>query len=69
MGLRIDLVHKLTPELLIKGALANQHRYKPEPLLANTGVGSLTPTTQKDVIQDRKVRRSINRALLKSEKH
>jgi hypothetical protein len=66
MGLRVDLVHKLTPELLLKSALANQHRYKPEPLLATTGVGSLTPTTKGDIARDRKVRKSINRAVLKA---
>lgn len=59
-------MHKLTPELLLKGALANQHRYKPEPLLSRTGTGSLSPTTKADLARDRKVRKSVHHSLLKS---
>jgi len=66
MGLRIDLVRELTPELLVKGVLANSHRYKPEPLLAKTGTGSLSPTTQADRERNQKLRKSLNRAVLKA---
>lgn len=65
MGLRTDLVHKLTPKMLLKGVVSNTHRYKPEPLLAKTGTGSLSPTTPADQARDRKVRKSLNRAVLK----
>ena len=58
MGLRTDLVHKLTPEMLLKGVLTNKHRYKPEPLLSATGKGSLSPATPVDLEGDRKVRKS-----------
>jgi len=34
MKLRFDLVEKLTPEMLLKSVLANNHRYKAEPLLS-----------------------------------
>lgn len=66
MGLRTDLVVKLTPEMLLKGVKANQHRYKPEPLLAKTGVGSLAPTTAADRKRDRKLRKQLNAAVLRA---
>lgn len=66
MSLRADLAQKLTPELLLKGVKANSHRYNPKPLLATTGVGSLTPTTAADRERDRRIRRSVNRAVLKA---
>lgn len=66
MGLRIDLANQLTPEMLLKGALANQHRYQPAPQLARTGVGSLTPTTEADRKRDRRIRKKTNVALLRA---
>lgn len=65
MGLRTDLVHQLTPELLLKGVVANSHRYRPRPLLAATGKGSLSPSTPADRERDRKLRNALNRAVLK----
>jgi hypothetical protein len=66
MGLRIDLVQKVTPAMLLNGIVANQHRYKPEPLLAKTGRGSLSHTTPADQRRDRKIRKALNQAVLKS---
>jgi len=48
MKFRPDLVKKLKPEMLREGVLANTHRYKPEPLLSKTGVGSLSSATTED---------------------
>ena len=48
MKFRPDLVKKLTPELLLEGVLANTHRYKSEPLLSTTGVGSLSTASTED---------------------
>jgi hypothetical protein len=66
MSLRTDLVHQLTPAMLLKGMLANSHRYKPEPRLATTGVGSLSPTTPQDRQRDQKLRKSLNRSVLRA---
>jgi hypothetical protein len=42
MKLRFDLVEHLTEADLLEEVLANNHRYKPEPLLSKTGTGSLS---------------------------
>src|SRR3954469_20795093 len=42
MKFRPDLVKKLTPEMVQAGVVRNTHRYKSEPLLSKTGVGSLS---------------------------
>jgi hypothetical protein len=42
MKLRTDLLKHLTEEDILEEVLANNHRYKPEPLLSKTGVGSLS---------------------------
>ncbi len=68
MGLRTDLVHKLRPEMLLSGVLANSHRYPAEPLLATKGVGSLAPTTAADKERDRKIRESLSRKVLRASK-
>jgi hypothetical protein len=65
MALRTDLVHKLTPAMLLKSVLANKHRYKPERLLAATGVGSPTPTTPAGRRRERKLRKSLKRSVLR----
>jgi hypothetical protein len=65
-GLRIDLVRELTPELLTQGALANQNRYKPESLLATTGVGYLGSNTPANRARDKKLSQSPARAVLKT---
>jgi hypothetical protein len=45
MKLRFDLVEKITPEMLRESVLANNHRFKAEPLLSKTGTGSLSPNS------------------------
>ena len=48
MKLRFDLAKKVTPEMVEEEALANQHRYKPEPRFSKTGTGSLSSTSTSD---------------------
>ena len=48
MNLRPDLLEHLTAEDILKEAVANQHRYKPEPSFSKTAVGNLSPTTPQD---------------------
>lgn len=52
--LQTDLLKYLTAKDILESALANQHRYKPEPLLSKTGVGYLAPTTAEDRKQEMK---------------
>lgn len=42
MKLRLDLLEHLTDEDIMEAVVENNHRYKPEPLLSKTGVGSLS---------------------------
>ncbi len=42
MKLRLDLLEHLTAKDIRQAAEAAVHRYKPEPLLSKTGVGSLS---------------------------
>ena len=42
MKLRLDLLEFLKDEDILEEVLANNHRYKPEPLFSRTGVGSLS---------------------------
>jgi hypothetical protein len=48
MRLRFDLATKVTPKMVEEEALANQHRYKPEPLFSQTGTGSLSSASTSD---------------------
>ena len=48
MKLRLDLLEHLTMEDIAEVALANNPRYKPEPLFSKTGTGSLSPTSTED---------------------
>jgi hypothetical protein len=48
MKLRFDLAKKVTPEMVEEEALANQHRYKPEPRFSKTGTGSLSSASTSD---------------------
>jgi hypothetical protein len=48
MKLRFDLAKKVTPEMVEEEALANQHRYRPEPHFSKTGVGSLSSASTSD---------------------
>lgn len=48
MKLRLDLLEHLTDQDIMEEVLANNHRYKPEPLFSKTGVGSLSPTSTEE---------------------
>jgi hypothetical protein len=52
MKLRLDLLEHLTDEDIMEEILANNHRYKPEPLLSKTGVGSLSSATIEERAQE-----------------
>ena len=52
MKLRLDLLKHLTAEDLAESALKSVHRYKPEPLLATTGVGFLRSATPEEIEQE-----------------
>lgn len=42
MKLRLDLLEHLSDQDILEEVLANNPRYKPEPLFSKTGVGSLS---------------------------
>ena len=52
MKLRLDLLEHLKDEEILEEVLANNHRYKPEPLLSKTGVGSLSSATTEERAQE-----------------
>jgi hypothetical protein len=52
MKLRLDLLDHLTDEDILEEVLANNHRYKPEPLLSKTGVGSLLSASTEERAQE-----------------
>jgi hypothetical protein len=52
MKLRLDLLEHLTDEDILEEVLANTHRYKPEPLLSKTGVGSLSSASTEERAQE-----------------
>ena len=52
MKLRLDLLEHLTDEDILEEVLANNHRYKPEPLFSKTGVGSLSPASTEERAQE-----------------
>jgi hypothetical protein len=60
MKVRLDLLEHLTVEDIMEEALANNHRYKPEPNFSKTGVGSLLPAS----IEDRANEEKRNTALI-----
>jgi hypothetical protein len=52
MKLRLDLLEHLTGEDILEEVLANNHRYKAEPLLSKTGVGSLASASTEERAQE-----------------
>jgi len=48
MKLRTDLLEHLTDQDILEEVLANNHRYKPEPLFSKTGIGSLSSASTKE---------------------
>ena len=61
MKLRFDLAERLTAKMVMKSVLANNHRYKAEPLLSKTGVGSLSAASTKDRAIEEKLSTEITR--------
>jgi len=57
MKLRLDLLKHLTTEDVIEEAVANVHRFNPEPLFAKTGIGSLLPASASE--REREIAHSI----------
>jgi len=64
MKLRFDLVEKLTPEMLLKSVLANNHRYKAEPLLSRTGLGACSSTSTEERVREETLSAEITKKLL-----
>ena len=52
MKLRLDLLEHLTAADILAQAVANQHRYKPEPNFSKTGTGTLSPASAKERAQE-----------------
>ena len=52
MKLRFDLLEHLTDQDILEEVLANNHRYKPEPLFSKTGVGSLSSASTEERAQE-----------------
>jgi hypothetical protein len=52
MKLRLDLLEHLTDADILEEIEANNHRYKPEPLLSKTGVGSLSSASTEERVQE-----------------
>lgn len=64
MKLRLDLLEHLTDEDILEEVLANNHRYKPEPLFSKTGVGSLSSaSTEERAQQEARSTARIQRAM------
>ncbi len=66
MKLRLDLLEHLTDEDILEEVLANNPRYKPEPLFSKTGVGSLSPASTEQRAQEEerstaRIRRAMQR--------
>jgi len=64
MKLRFDLAEKVTPEMMMASVLANNHRYKAEPLLSKTGIGSMSPTSTEDRANEEKLSLEIAQKLM-----
>ena len=52
MKLRLDLLEHLTDQDILEEVLANNHRYKPEPLFSKSGVGSLSSASIEERAQE-----------------
>jgi hypothetical protein len=74
MKLRLDLLEHLTDEDILEEVLANNHRYKPEPLFSKTGVGSLSSASTEERAQEEArstalIQRLKRRAAVSGRKH
>lgn len=63
MKLRLDLLEHLTAEDILEEVLANNHRYKPEPLLSKTGTGSLSSASIEERAQEAEHSMELTRKL------
>ena len=63
MKLRLDLLEHLTDQDILEEVLANNHRYKPEPLLSKTGVGSLSSASTEERAKEIKCSIELTRKL------
>jgi hypothetical protein len=52
MKLRLDLLEHITDRDILEEVLANNHRYKPEPLFSKSGVGSLSSASTEERAQE-----------------
>ena len=52
MKLRLDLLEHLTDQDILEEVLANNHRYRPQPDFSNTGVGTLSPASTAERVQE-----------------
>jgi hypothetical protein len=52
MKLRLDLLEHLKAEDIRKAAQESVHRFKPEPLLSKTGIGSLSSASIEERAQE-----------------
>jgi len=52
MKLRLDLLEYLTDQDILEEVLANNHRYRPQPDFSNTGVGTLSPASTAERVQE-----------------
>jgi len=72
MKLRLDLLKHLTVEDVLEEVIAQNHRFKPEPLFSRTGVGSLSSaSTEERASEDKRsmaLIRRVKRRAVKSGK-
>ena len=68
MKLRLDLLEHLRPEDIMEEILANNHRYKPEPLFSKTGTGSLSSaSTEERAKEEERSTALIQKAMQRSQ--
>jgi hypothetical protein len=65
MKLRLDLLEHLTEQDILEEVLANNHRYKPEPLFSRTGVGSLSSASTEERAQEEARNTALIQRLIK----
>ena len=65
MKLRLDLLEQVTAEDLLEEVLANNHRYKAEPLFSKTGTGSLSSASMKELAEEEARNTALIRKLTK----
>ena len=69
MKLRLDLLEQVTAEDLLEEVLANNHRYKAEPLFSKTGTGSLSSAPMKELAEEEARNTALIRKLTEMSQH